>query len=76
MYQSKLTVKPKKSIDISIEDIDEYFKEQRYKSIKLPKPKQYDLSGETLAKMQGAFDNNVNVNINVPVIGGDDCLED
>lgn len=33
-------------------------------------------AAETLAKMQGAFDSNVNVNVVVPVIGGDDDLED
>lgn len=33
-------------------------------------------AGTTLAKMQGAFDSNVNVNVVVPVIGGDDDLED
>ena len=33
-------------------------------------------AGTTLAKMQGAFDSSVNVNVVVPVIGGDDELED
>lgn len=33
-------------------------------------------AGQTLAKMQGAFDNSVNVNLSVPVIGGEDELED
>jgi phage terminase small subunit len=33
-------------------------------------------AGTTLAKMQGAFDSSVNVNVVVPVIGGDDDLED
>lgn len=33
-------------------------------------------AAETLAKMQGAFDSSVNVNVVVPVIGGDDDLED
>ena len=33
-------------------------------------------AGEVLAKMQGAFDSSVKVNVVVPVIGGDDELED
>lgn len=33
-------------------------------------------AGQTLAKMQGAFDNTVNVNLSVPVFGGVDDLED
>ena len=33
-------------------------------------------AGQTLAKMQGAFDTNVNVNLAVPVFGGEDLLED
>lgn len=33
-------------------------------------------AGQTLAKMQGAFDNSVNVNLSVPVFGGVDDLED
>lgn len=33
-------------------------------------------AGETLAKMFGAFDNSVKVNVCVPVIGGEDALTD
>lgn len=33
-------------------------------------------AGQTLAKMQGAYDNTVNVNVSVPVFGGEDTLED
>ena len=33
-------------------------------------------AGQTLAKMQGAFDNNFNVNLVVPKFGGEDDLED
>lgn len=33
-------------------------------------------AGQTLAKMQGAFDNSVNVNLSIPVFGGDENLED
>lgn len=33
-------------------------------------------AGQTLAKMQGAFDNNFNVNLVVPVFGGENDLED
>ncbi len=33
-------------------------------------------AGETLAKMQGGFDNTVRVEMTVPVFGGEDGLED
>lgn len=33
-------------------------------------------AGELLAKMQGAFDNKLQVEVTVPVFGGDDDLED
>ena len=33
-------------------------------------------AGQTLAKMQGAFDNSFNVNLVVPKFGGEDNLED
>ena len=33
-------------------------------------------AGQTLARMQGAFDMNVNVNMVVPVFGGDEELEE
>lgn len=43
---------------------------------KRPALKDVIQAGTTLAKMQGAFENNVNVNVVLPVIGGDDSLED
>ena len=33
-------------------------------------------AGQTLAKMQGAYESSVNVNLSLPVFGGDDNLED
>lgn len=33
-------------------------------------------AGQTLAKMQGAYESTVNVNLSIPVFGGDDNLED
>ena len=33
-------------------------------------------AGQTLAKMQGAFDNNLNINLVVPSFGGENELED
>ena len=33
-------------------------------------------AGQTLAKMQGAYDNTVNVNVSVPIFGGEESLED
>lgn len=46
--------------------------------IVLKKPSHSDAikAGQTLARMQGAFDGTINVNVNVPVIGGEDFLED
>ena len=43
---------------------------------KRPMLKDVIKAGETLAKMQGAYDYSVNVNVNIPVFGGDDQLED
>jgi phage terminase small subunit len=33
-------------------------------------------AGELLAKMQGAFDNKANINVVIPVFGGEEGLED
>lgn len=46
--------------------------------VKKRKPQLKDTikAGETLAKMFGAFDNSLKVNLVVPVIGGDEQLED
>lgn len=41
-----------------------------------PQLKDQIKAGETLAKMFGAFDNSVKVNLVVPVIGGEDDLSD
>lgn len=41
-----------------------------------PQMKDIIKAGETLAKMQGAFDNRVQVELAVPVFGGEDSLED
>lgn len=41
-----------------------------------PQLKDQIKAGETLAKMFGAFDNSVKVNVVVPVIGGEDELTD
>lgn len=43
----------------------------------LKKPSNADCikAGTTLAKMQGVFDTNVNVNLAIPVFGGEDALE-
>lgn len=43
---------------------------------KRPQLKDVIKAGETLAKMQGAFNNDVNVNVTIPVFAGDDQLED
>ena len=43
---------------------------------KRPQLKDVIKAGETLARMQGAFDNSLNVNLNVPVFGGAESLED
>lgn len=46
--------------------------------IVLKKPSNADAikAGQTLAKMIGAWDNTVNVNVAVPVFGGEESLED
>lgn len=41
-----------------------------------PQLKDVIKAGETLAKMQGGFDNKVQVELTVPVFGGEDGLED
>lgn len=41
-----------------------------------PQLKDMIKAGETLAKMQGGFDNNVNVTVTVPVFSGDEGLKD
>ena len=43
---------------------------------KAPSLKDVIKAAETLAKMQGGFDNKINVEIAVPVFGGEDGLED
>lgn len=41
-----------------------------------PQLKDVIKAGETLAKMQGGFDNKVQVELTVPVFGGEDDIED
>ena len=41
-----------------------------------PQLKDVIKAGETLGKMQGAFDNKANINVVIPVFGGEDRLED
>lgn len=49
LYQSKITVKPKKSIEISFENIDRYFEKKDYSRNKLPiECYNYDKNGEIL----------------------------
>ena len=43
---------------------------------KAPSLKDVIKAAETLAKMQGGFDNKINVEIAIPVFGGEDELED
>lgn len=43
---------------------------------KRPALKDVIKAGETLGKMQGAFDNKIQVEMTVPVFGGEDKLED
>lgn len=43
---------------------------------KKPSPSDMVKAGQTLARMQGALDNNVNVSVTIPVFGGEDKLED
>lgn len=60
---------------VVVEGIEKGVTEAR---IVLKRPSNADAikAGQTLAKMQGAFDNSVNVNLSVPVFGGVDDLED
>lgn len=60
---------------VVVEGIDKGVSEARIVE-KRPQLKDVIKAGETLAKMQGAFDNSVNVNLSVPVFGGVDDLED
>lgn len=60
---------------VVVEGVDKGVSEARVVK-KRPQLKDVIKAGETLARMQGAFDNSVNVNVNVPVIGGEDDLED
>jgi len=49
LYQSKLTVKPKIKLEITFEDIDNYFKDKDYSKDKLPTCRfDYDPEGEIL----------------------------
>ena len=41
-----------------------------------PQLKDVIKAGETLARMQGGFDNKVQIEMTVPVFGGEDSLED
>lgn len=60
---------------VVVEGVDKGVSEARVVQ-KRPNLKDVIKAGKTLAKMQGAFDNNVNVNLSVPVFGGEDELED
>lgn len=60
---------------VVVEGVDKGVSEARVVQ-KRPQLKDVIKAGETLAKMQGAFDNSVNVNLSVPVFGGVDDLED
>ena len=60
---------------VVVEGIDKGVSEARIVP-KRPQLKDVIKAGETLAKMQGAFDNSVNVNLSVPVFGGAEELED
>lgn len=60
---------------VIVESIDKGVSEARVVE-KRPQLKDVIKAGETLAKMQGAFDNNVNVNLSIPVFSGDEELED
>lgn len=59
---------------VVVEGIEKGISEARVVT-KRPQLKDVIKAGETLAKMQGAFDNSLNVNI-IPVFGGEDQLED
>jgi phage terminase small subunit len=43
---------------------------------RMPQLKDIIKAGETLGKMQGAFDSKTNVNVVIPVFGGEERLED
>lgn len=60
---------------VVVEGIEKGVTEAR---IVLKRPSNADAikAGQTLAKMQGAFDTNFNVNLVVPKFGGEDDLED
>lgn len=60
---------------VVVEGVDKGVSEARIVP-KRPQLKDVIKAGETLAKMQGAFDNSVNVNLSVPVFGGVNELED
>lgn len=60
---------------VVVEGVDKGVSEARVVE-KRPQLKDVIKAGETLAKMQGAFDNNVNVNLSIPVFSGDEELED
>lgn len=60
---------------VVVEGVDKGVSEARIVP-KRPQLKDVIKAGETLAKMQGAFDNNFNINLVVPKFGGEDELED
>ena len=60
---------------VVVEGVDKGISEARIVP-KRPLLKDVIKAGETLAKMQGAFDNSVNVNLSVPIFDGTDDLED
>lgn len=60
---------------IVVEGIGEGCSEARIVQ-RMPQLKDIIKAGETLAKMQGGFDNSVNVKMTVPVFGGEESLED
>ena len=60
---------------VVVEGVDRGISEARVVP-KRPQLKDVIKAGETLAKMQGAFDSTVNVNVAVPVFGGEESLED
>lgn len=60
---------------VVVEGVDKGVSEARVVE-KRPQLKDVIKAGETLAKMQGAFDNSINVNLSVPVFGGVEELED
>lgn len=60
---------------VVVEGLDKGVSEARIVE-KRPQLKDVIKAGETLGRMQGAFDLNLNVNMVVPVYGGDEELED